>query len=267
MKNRLFSVATLLVAFVATPKAKAEVGGPFDNGDFSVLLERGGVYQATFSYPNGSGMCLFTPDNAFGDVTSAGVTTVNNFSPLNRSLLYYKGITYFGTATGVADIAGKRITGFTNGSSDLGTAAAGGATPTAAIGSNGAIGFTANSNFTAKITSDHPVLRFRGNGQVSFMGPQQQATLRANAQTIFAQYLAGIGTPSQVYVANPVPFTLPPTVPGVPVGTVISSLTPTTASEILGVAQALMGQVDNPSAIEANTERQKMKVYGSRKFF
>lgn len=241
MKNRLFSIATLLVAFVATPKAQAEVGGPFDNGDFSVLLERDGVYAATFSFSNGSGMCMFAQDNSFEAATAT--TVAGQFALHNRSVFYYKGVTYFGTATGMVDPSAKRITGFTNGNSDYGAAApavnpaAGAGGSRANIGSNGQIGFIANSQFVAKITSTAPIMRFKGKGEVTFMGYPQMDALRAVANAINA-----INTPA-------------------------AAVTAAVASQNVQDALNLLAQVDNPSTVEAFQETKKMKVFGSRRYF
>lgn len=311
MKNRLFSITTLLVALAATPRIQAEVGGPFDNGEFNKALASSGLYQATFTFPNGSGMAAFTEDNAFGASASAGAgggggasasASSNTFTPNNRSLFYYKGITYFGTATGVVDVQAKQITGFTNGSSDLSSTAsagassiftAGGVTSTAGIGSNAGVGFTANSHYTAKITSDHPTIRFKGTGEISFMGPQQLAALHDaigdTASGIFGAEFTGqlttlpFGTTqivlthtegtvvtSTVTNVGPPPVTNVITTSTPPVFTEVHTLAPVAdsafAHRLLSDLQSLYAQVDNPTALTANMERQKMKVYGSRRY-
>lgn len=310
MKNRLFSITTLLVAFAATPKIHAEVGGPFDNGEYSKSLTSSGIYQATFTFPNGSGMASFTEGNAFGASATAGgggggasaSASSNTFKPDNRSLFYYKGVTYFGTATGVVDVQSKRVTGFTNGSSDLSSTASagaastftsGGVTSTAAIGANAGIGFTANSNFTAKITSDHPTIRFKGTGEISFMGPQQLealhdaigdttsgifgaeftgqlTTLPFGITQIVTTFTEATTVTSTVTNVGPPPTTNIITTFTPPVFTEVDTLAPVAdaafAQRMLGDLQALYAQVDNPSALTANMERQKMKVYGSRRY-
>jgi hypothetical protein len=312
MKNRLFSITTLLVALAATPKIQAEVGGPFDNGEFNKALTSSGIYQVTFSFPNGSGMASWSEGNAFGASASAGAAgggsgasasaSSNTFTANNRSLFYYKGITYFGTATGVADIQAKQITGFTNGSSDLSSTAsagassiftAGGVTSTASIGANAGVGFTANSHYTAKITSDHPTIRFKGNGEVSFMGPQQLealhdaigdttsgifgaeftgqlTTLPFGVTGITTTFTEATTVTSTVTNVGPPPTTNIITTFTPPVMTVVNTLAPVAdsafAHRLLSDLQSLYAQVDNPSALTANMERQKMKVYGSRRY-
>lgn len=260
MKNRLFSIATLLVAFVATPKAQAEVGGPFDNGDFSILLERDGVYQATFSFSNGSGMAMFAQDNSFEAATAA--TVAGQFALHNRSVFYYKGVTYYGTCTGIVDVSAKKITGFTNGNSDYGASSvsvdpqAGTSGSRASIGSNGQAGFIANSQFKAKITSTAPILRFSGKGEVSFMGVPQINELRAMALAINS---------NNSNVAN-----YPPNVDTDLDGAITAAdshvFTPAESAAIIQNAANLLSQVDSVSTLESFQERQKMKVYGSRRY-
>lgn len=257
MKNRLFSIATLLVAFAATPKVQAEVGGPFDNGDFSVLLERDGVYQATFSFSNGSGMAMFAQDNSFEPASAT--TVAGQFALHNRSVFYYKGVTYYGTATGIVDTSAKKITGFTNGNSDYAASSvsvdgqAGVSASRQSIGSNGQAGFIANSQFAAKITSTAPILRFRGKGEVSFMGVPQLDELRAVAQDINDQ--------------NSDPANYPPNSDSDGDGTNdVHIFTPAESAQIVQNAANLLAQVDSISTLESFQERKKMKVYGSRRY-
>ncbi|CAN5891074.1 hypothetical protein BH11VER1_BH11VER1_00730 [soil metagenome] len=257
MKNRLFSIATLLVAFVATPKAQAEVGGPFDNGDFNIILEREGVYQATFSFSNGSGMAMFAQDNSFEAATAS--TVAGQFALHNRSVFYYKGVTYYGTCTGIIDVSAKRVTGFTNGNSDYGAASvsvdaqAGVSGSRASIGSNGQAGFIANSQFNAKITSTAPILRFKGKGEISFMGVPQIDELRAMALAINTGNL------------NPAlyPFNTDTNLDGT-LDTFV--FTPAISAQIIQNAADLLAQVDSVGTLESHQERQKMKVYGSRRY-
>src|SRR5262245_57971577 len=113
--KKLFALFTGLSALFATP-AFAVVGGPFDNGGYSLLFEANGVYQAVLTYKNGSGFAYFTPDNSLSpELTNSqgsnGTTQNNNTQLLtaqltvaNRSFLYYKGVTYLGMCTGYMDI-------------------------------------------------------------------------------------------------------------------------------------------------------------------
>ena len=52
---------------MSSSNAWAIAGGPFDNGDVGgVLTERGGFYQCQFSFRNGNGYGIFTPDSFLG---------------------------------------------------------------------------------------------------------------------------------------------------------------------------------------------------------
>ena len=185
MKSKILILAVLSSFFLMNQQAHAMVGGPFDNGDYSILLEEGGTYQATFTFRNGSGMALFTEDNSFEVGNNTNVTGM--FALHNRSIFYYKGLTYAGTATGVVDFGAKLITGFTNGNSEFATTTGVAVNPQGTVfGSarpseivhNANTGFVANSTFTAKITCTEPTLRFSGKGEVTFMGIPQLQKLR-----------------------------------------------------------------------------------------
>lgn len=273
MKNRLLSLSILAASLLVSSKASAFVGGPFDNGDYSVLLERGGVYQATFSFSNGSGMAMFNENNSFEVAT--GTTVTGMFSINNRSVFYYKGVTYFGTATGIVDVDARRVTGFTNGSSDYATTTAVNAVPQAGsaaarpqhIGYNGNVGFVANSTFTAKITSTQPILRFRGNGTVSFMGFPELTNMRTTVTNLVTQTNANTVVPINGVdgSGNGVP---PPAGEPATYSTAADVATGVaTANGLLNAVADLQSQIDNPSTLENFQETHRMRVYGSRRFF
>lgn len=171
------------LALAMKVNAFAWVGGPFSNGGFDTLIEQNGVYQATFSFKNGSGYAYFTPDNditpSVGTGTAAASTTT--LSSENRSILYYKGITFVGMATGTSDIDKRKISGYTNGYSeytasttstdDDGTVSSSGTI----VSNTGGFSYTANVNFTAKITNTHPQIRFRGKGELAVISPNGDA--------------------------------------------------------------------------------------------
>lgn len=242
--KRIFSLLAVLTLGLST-HASAWTGGPFDNGDYSILIERGGIYQCTFSFRNGSGMALFNENNSFETATGTSVTGM--FSINNRSVFYYKGITYFGTATGIVDVDARRVTGFTNGNSDYATTTATGTGPGQSntglarptyVGFNDNIGNVANSTFTAKITSTRPILRFRGNGTVTFMGFPDLTEIHS----VLATAAASTG----ILPVNP---------------------TAAQAAAALNTIIDLAGQTFNPSVTETFQESQRMRVYGSRRFF
>lgn len=273
MKNRILSLSILAVSLLVGTKASAFVGGPFDNGDYSILLERGGVYQATFSFSNGSGMALFNENNSFEVAT--GTTVTGMFSINNRSVFYYKGVTYFGTATGIVDVDARRVTGFTNGSSDYTTTTPVNAVPQAGtasarpvnIGYNGNVGFVANSTFTAKITSTAPILRFRGNGTVSFMGFPELTNMRTTVTNLVTQ-----ANTNTVVPINGTDTSVLPVAPATTVAATFSTAADiatgaATANQLLNSVANLQSQIDNPSTLENYQETHRMRVYGSRRFF
>jgi len=187
--------------------AFALVGGPWDGGDYSLILDDVGIYQASFRFKNGSGFAQWGNNVDLGPSTSssasAGGTSASTSSSvgsvLNRSLIYHKGIQYFGNATGIADFEGKRISGMTNGQSEVtlsnqtSTSSSGSfflfgtsnqiSASTTAV-NNGGRGFVANTNWSAKITKTSPIMRFKGTGQITFLGPDATPVISEIAQDI-----------------------------------------------------------------------------------
>jgi hypothetical protein len=248
MKKGFLSFAAFVLALVAAPQAHALVGGPFDNGDFSTLLDEGGIYQASFRFKNGSGMAQFGTNVSMDTFEVNGGGT--NLSVLNRSMFYYKGVTFLGTATGTVDHLRKRITGFTNGDTDVvttGTTAAGSSnnqtvTPaTTTLLSNNGVGLSSSSHWDAKITKSHPVLRFTGTGELTVINP----TLAGTAFNAFEQ-LIGNYQPS----------------PNTTLGTQIEDLV--NAIVIADANAALL--LSTLQGISDNADKVKMHVFGSRVF-
>jgi hypothetical protein len=249
MKKGFLSFTAFLFTLAAVPQAQAWVGGPFDSGDYNILHEREGVYQATMTYKNGSGFCQFAQDNALGAQTTGTGTSLSVFSLENRSLLYYKGLTFAGIATGVVDFEARKVHGFTNGSTTVQTNATsgGGSSSDFVIVNGGFVGDPgfgySNSTFTAKISSTAPLLRFSGKGEASFVMDQDMASVQdAVTDTIFPAYWA------DVVATNPV-------------------ITPEIASAGVGVLLDLLAQVNSIEAVEQRMERVKTKVFGSRRYF
>ena len=243
MKKGFLSFSAFLIALVAVPQAQAWVGGPFDGGDFNILHEREGVYQATMTYKNGSGFCQFAQDNSLVNTSATGSLTV--FSLENRSLLYYKGLTFAGTCTGVVDIDARRVFATTNGTTNLATTT--GSTSNDPIVINGSSAYPgfgyANTTFTAKITKTAPLLRFSGKGEAAFVMDQDLDTAAAAVTaTIFPQYFADF------VAANPV-------------------ITADLAAEATATLLNLLAQVRSFESVENGMERVKTKVFGSRRYF
>jgi hypothetical protein len=232
--KKLFSVIAGLALFSGS-QAFAWVGGPFDNGDYSATLDNEGIYQATFRMKNGTGFAQFGTNVDLFASTSSGdaggsSTDLTNGSYLNRSLIYYKGITYFGSATGTVDMERRRIDGITNGyteasatsttSSDSGTVSA-----SQTIVFNGGRGFSCNSMWIAKITQTYPVLKFNGSGEFTAL-PQDLSALLTNLAV-----------------------------------TIVENNDSTSLSDLPALGDYLA------SLTETGAETVHMKVFGSRKFF
>lgn len=197
--KKIFSLIQLAV-LSAGSSAFALVGGPFDNGDYNVLLERGGYYQSSYSFKNGSGYSLFSPDNTQGALLqgqtltpniSAGAlsTPTGQANNANRTVIYFKGITYFGSAFGEVDVQSRRISGYGNASSDFSVQSTqtqqqegffsqsnvtsfSSATVTASGRS-----YVANVNWQGKITATQPQLRYSGSGEIAIISPTGQAAI------------------------------------------------------------------------------------------
>lgn len=204
-----------LAALTGALPAFALVGGPFDNGDYSVLNERSGYYQATYTFNNGNGYSLWTPDNSIGITATSGQTTVNlNSASLitpnnatsithnaNRTVLYYKGVVYIGSAFGSVDFEQRSIQGYGNAASEYTTTtgttsgAAGFGTgtsmsPTSVIQSGRS--YVANVNWVGDITDTAPQLRFEGTGELVVLAPNGQETLAGLAYDGYAGLIDAI---------------------------------------------------------------------------
>lgn len=203
MKKGFLSFAAFVMALVAAPQAHALVGGPFDNGDYSATFDNSGIYQASFRFKNGSGFAQFGTNvsiQPYIDPTAGGGTTVPNtaYSVLNRSVFYYKGLTFLGTATGTVDHERKQITGFTNGNSDVTSSATTSTSSfffqnstTSASNSllnNGSVGMPCNSQWHAKITTSKPILRFSGEGELTVINPSLQQLAFQGLERIINEY-------------------------------------------------------------------------------
>ena len=211
--KKIFSLIPLAL-LSSSMSANAFIGGPFDNGDYGVLMERGGYYQSSYSFKNGSGYALWSPDNLQGAVVN-GQTVTNNigsgslFTPstgnANRTVLYYKGVTYFGGAFGEIDMASKRISGYGNASSEFSATVNTqqtqnnlffGQTNVSQTNSSNVVtsgrSYVANVNWGGKVTASHPQLRFTGKGEISIISPNGQAAVASLAYDAYSQLLSAI---------------------------------------------------------------------------
>jgi hypothetical protein len=180
----------------------ALAGGPFDNGDpGGLLLERGSFYQCQFSFKNGNGYGYFTPDSYLGGnppsanqslsgssqqigVFNRGTlytpNSGNAFSHnANRSVFYFKGVTYVGGCFGFVDTQARDVQGTCNASSNEEI------TQQTLSQNNGGLinasqtattqqplvinaeGNILNIGWTGKIIDTRPNLRFRGKGEMT----------------------------------------------------------------------------------------------------
>ncbi len=129
-----------------------------------------------------------TARNAFSSSVKVG-------SPIDRSVIYYKGITFVGNATGAVDHARKMITGITNGSSNLTTTSttasaatdgSAGVSATTSIVNNGSTSLNCNTEFTATINQTAPILKFNGTGELSVANQSLTNSLSGALQALIA---------------------------------------------------------------------------------
>ena len=247
-------------------QAFAWVGGPFDGGDYSATLDNEGIYQASLRYQNGSGYVQWGNNVDLGPSVTSGAsggggsnTTTNSSvgSYLNRCVLYYKGITFFGTASGMVDMDRREVTCVTNGQSEVTLSdqsstntqgsfflfgSSNSVNSSTSVVNNGGRGFVANTNFVAKITKTYPEVRFSGNGELTILSPDVQSILSQLAQTV-AEGLSEIEIPEDsVVIIDPFGFLTDPEF--------LAAITP-----------------QNIDEVQENAETIKMKVFGSRRFF
>ncbi|TLD71977.1 hypothetical protein FEM03_04435 [Phragmitibacter flavus] len=242
-------ISLLLGLIAALPASSfAWVGGPFDGGTHGQLLDDRGIYQAAFRMKNGSGFMQFgvnvdlgpSINTATTGSSTALSTTIGSY--LNRSIVYYKGVTFFGNATGFVDHATRSVSGFTNAQSEVTLSASttgddGDLSATNSIVSNG-LGLTANIAWTADITSTHPELTFEGTGELVIINPSAEQVIYQGIVSIIEDYT-------------------PP--PNSSLGDLIGDLV-----NQLGTLQDAVPSADG---VYQNSEKVDITVYGARKFF
>lgn len=267
MKRILLSLS-LGLTFLSTP-ASAWVGGPFDNGFHSASQEQGAVYHGSISMNNGSGYFYMSPSQ---ELTTEQCKTAWDFtaSLKNRSVVYYKGITYIGSCFGNVDGDAKRVEGFMNGSSESGL------TVTTAHQSTGFFStstlqtsvsntivqsnrnFVFNGNFVANVYQTAPSSRFRGNGEMVFLSQTSRsalANLTFNSyQGLINAIISFVGSVSSV-TTGAGGFTLFTDAQDA-IGNALNTLE---ASPYLGLSG-----VDNTYQ---DSEQRKIRVTGTRRYF
>ena len=200
--KKFFAIFTAVV-LLPVSQTMAWTGGPFSNNN---PLPGGddGIYEAIATMSNGVGMYRFGVRNngvssqafAGGGGGGGGATTTQAASSnvqFNAGLLnafssnvwFYKGITYYGSAFGMANTEMGIVSAIGNASTSVG-----GEVPNPSQGQivlpsiNGAVigglsgnnvGF-ANSSWLAKMQDKGPSYRFSGRGQVNFTGAADTVT-------------------------------------------------------------------------------------------
>lgn len=211
-----FFLMLQLAALSAGSSAFALTGGPFENSDAGILQERGGFYQSAFSYRNGNGYAIWTPDAPWYADGSSGAdfrrttlitpATSRSFTDhsANRSVFYYKGVTYVGGAWGELDLDAREIQGVCNAVSEFGvtsttqTTSANIVSFSQSIGTTSATvvennrGYVANLGWTGKIYDRSPILRFRGKGELFILSQNGTEALASLAYTAYSGLISAI---------------------------------------------------------------------------
>lgn len=182
-----FGAYLSLLGLFSQATALAWVGGPYGNNTFDGF--NGGVFGGTIRGPATSGMFKFSQGNE-------GLV-----SPFGDSLVYNKGMTYYGECYGFVDFDSKTVSGVTNGSNSganlndpnsspqfrniygTGFGVSNGVTVGGyATGAGGSIGTAgsdvgvANSYWNGRITKSKQTMRFRAKGEMTLFGSATEVT-------------------------------------------------------------------------------------------
>ncbi len=193
--KKLIALLTI-VSMQATP-AMAWVGGPWSGNTYDG--QTSGLFGGTITMKNGSGIFRFTS------------TETAQMGTYSSSMIYFKGITFFGSCQANIDFQSKTVDGMTNGSAfnrnpgpaqnrttplvDNNPNFAPGVTVTnqsftiplipnivdgeptpnnyqlTNVGTSGPVGI-ANTQWSGRLTATKPNVRFKAKGTANFMGPQ-----------------------------------------------------------------------------------------------
>ena len=285
MKKIFLTIAS--VALMSNSNVWALAGGPFDNGDpGGLLMERGGFYQCQFSFKNGNGYGIFTPDSYLGGNlpnanqatgTSSQQVGIFNRGSLytansgasalghnaNRSVFYYKGVTYVGGCFGAVDTAARQIQGTCNGSSSetitqqtlsqntggLVNASQSAQTNQQLVINN--VGFIINVGWTGKITATRPIFRFKGKGEIAIISPSGDS---ATSSLAFQGY-SGLIDAIVSSVGNATSLT----------GNVYGFARDAIGDALNDLANYL--EAGSAQSVYEDSEVQSVRVTGSRRFF
>ncbi|HEY2573502.1 MAG TPA: hypothetical protein VGH65_05505 [Verrucomicrobiaceae bacterium] len=261
----LKKIQTLFVFALAFPAAsQAFNGGPFDNADNSSTFDSAGIYQYAMRFQNGSGFAQWGPNVALSPNVNQGAGNATNTvltlgTPLNRSVIYYKGVTFVGNATGMVDQERGKITGITNSytsltsstSANSGGTAAQSVTASAVVVDNGTISSTANTHFEGDIYQKSPILKFHGSGEIAVLNPSLSDSLFSALTNLIGAIpqAATIGTGAGAAI------------------NAINSAIQSLIGNTFGTGNTNIPPVSSADAIYNNADVAPMKVFGSRIFF
>ena len=188
----------------------AATGGPFDNGFNSNSLNNNSIYQATLSFSNGSGFCYFSPSSLIVSPDPTVPTPDARGTIKNRMVIYYKGVTYIGSALGTGDQEARivqcslnggteasSITSTTSSNSNFFGSSSSGSSNSSALTATvlaSSRSFTVNGNFTADVYQTAPTFRFKGTGQLAFLSPSSAGSVAGLAFTGFSGLISAIVT-------------------------------------------------------------------------
>lgn len=168
-----------IMATLGQSTAFAWIGGPYSGNTYDGIT--GGIFTGVMRGTRLSGMFRF----------SQGADTYLN--TWGDSIVYHRGITYYGEAFGWVDTEGAKVNGVTNGSNSgsgqifdpsnqtifrtsnntgfpvYNSTSSGGSTLFPSANPRGAP-TVANAEFSGKITSRRPSIRFKASGTASFVG-------------------------------------------------------------------------------------------------
>ena len=174
-----FGAYLSLLGLFSQATALAWVGGPYGGNTYDGFT--GGVFAGTIRGPSCSGMFRFSQD-----ATSPYV------SPFGDSIVYHKGMAYYGECYGEVDFDSKTVSGVINGSNNgsnlndpnaspqfrnlygngfgvqNGTGA--GIAATNNFGGANSTTAVANSFWIGKITKSKQTMRFKAKGQMTLFG-------------------------------------------------------------------------------------------------
>ena len=200
-----FFALSLIGLTALTQQASAIVGGPFDNGYPSAALENGAVYQAAMTFKNGNGYCYFSPEQEPVPEDGTNILQYDRRTSMrNRAIVYYKGISYVGSAFGMADLEARYVQCVMNGASEFGYSSTAGTSTTAGTTTTATASttivqsqrsFVFNGSWEAKIKQSSPTMRFYGKGEMTFitqLGPDAVSTLRFSAAELLINSIAAL---------------------------------------------------------------------------